>query len=297
MNTKELECFLAVCEEKSINKAAKTTFISVQGLSRMIKKIEAELEAEVQVRTQQGIELTDQGRILEKHARTIIDHMSSMNLEIEKSREGFTGELKVALSYGILGFFTPLFVVEFGEQYPEITLQFEEYTDKKVRDALWYGDCDIAITMAPVDDDRFEYRVIDESEIFLVINRDNPLSRKDYVTIDDLREQSLVIQNREFNVHRLIRSECPNHGFEPKIIFESNGVCMCNKLCQQNRGISVCMRHTIEDIKGESLKLVPFKDSPYSLKIILARRKDSIISREMEEFEKFILEWSETHRR
>lgn len=24
MNTKELECFLAVCEEKSINKAAKT---------------------------------------------------------------------------------------------------------------------------------------------------------------------------------------------------------------------------------------------------------------------------------
>ena len=67
MNTKELECFLAVCEEKSINKAAKTTFISVQGLSRMIKKIEAELGAEVLVRTQQGIELTDQGRILEKH--------------------------------------------------------------------------------------------------------------------------------------------------------------------------------------------------------------------------------------
>ena len=47
MNTKELECFLAVCEEKSIHKAADRMFISVQGMSRIIKKLESEVGAEI----------------------------------------------------------------------------------------------------------------------------------------------------------------------------------------------------------------------------------------------------------
>lgn len=51
MNTKEMECFLSVCKNKSINKAAKEMFITVQGLSRIIKKLEEELGTEVIYRT------------------------------------------------------------------------------------------------------------------------------------------------------------------------------------------------------------------------------------------------------
>ena len=105
MNTKELECFLAVCEEKSIHKAADRMFISVQGMSRIIKKLESEIGAEILHRTPQGVRLTGEGEILARHAGSIIDNISNMNREIRKSVDGVSGNLSVGISYGLLGFY------------------------------------------------------------------------------------------------------------------------------------------------------------------------------------------------
>ncbi len=44
MDTKDLRCFCRVYEERGINQAAKQLFISPQGLSRIIAKLEAELQ-------------------------------------------------------------------------------------------------------------------------------------------------------------------------------------------------------------------------------------------------------------
>lgn len=45
MDTKDLRCFRQVYEDRSINQAAKQLFITPQGLSRIITKLEGELQA------------------------------------------------------------------------------------------------------------------------------------------------------------------------------------------------------------------------------------------------------------
>ncbi len=45
MDLKELEYFKMVCEQKSITKAAHALYMTPQGLSRIIKNIENEMEA------------------------------------------------------------------------------------------------------------------------------------------------------------------------------------------------------------------------------------------------------------
>lgn len=54
MDTKDLRCFRQVYEDRSINQAAKQLFITPQGLSRIITKLEEELQARLFERTPMG---------------------------------------------------------------------------------------------------------------------------------------------------------------------------------------------------------------------------------------------------
>ena len=44
MTTKDLNCFVEVCRHGSISSAARELYISTQGLSKILQKLEAELE-------------------------------------------------------------------------------------------------------------------------------------------------------------------------------------------------------------------------------------------------------------
>ena len=47
MDTRDIRCFRLVYEERSINKAAHQIFITPQGLSRIIVKLENELQTQL----------------------------------------------------------------------------------------------------------------------------------------------------------------------------------------------------------------------------------------------------------
>lgn len=64
IDLKELEYFKIVCEQKSITKAARYLYMSQQGLSKVIKNIENELNTTLLIRKASGIELTQTGAYL-----------------------------------------------------------------------------------------------------------------------------------------------------------------------------------------------------------------------------------------
>ena len=64
MNIKELQYFKVVCEQKSITKAASVLYMTPQGLSKVMKNIEAQLEASLLIRTGAGVQLTESGKYL-----------------------------------------------------------------------------------------------------------------------------------------------------------------------------------------------------------------------------------------
>lgn len=288
MNTKELECFMAVCEEKSIHKAADKMYISVQGMSRIIKKLEAEVGAEILHRTPQGVRLTSEGEILERHASSIIDNLSNMSREIQKSVDGLNGNLSVAISYGLLGFYKPSVIVDYKNDNPDINLSFKEYTDVKAADSVWLGGSDVALVYEPVDEEQFDKTHLNSCELFMVVHKDNPLSKKSVVKIEDIKGEPLVLQNDEFNINRLIVSECEKKSFTPDIVFQSTGICMCNRLCKENKGISVATKNVINEIKSDDVLLIPFAGSPYHLDISAITRKGNIVTGEMKSFIDFM---------
>ena len=72
MDTKDLRCFRQVYEDRSINQAAKQLFITPQGLSRIITKLEGELQAPLFERTPTGMVPTESGHYFYEHSLEIL---------------------------------------------------------------------------------------------------------------------------------------------------------------------------------------------------------------------------------
>ena len=62
MDFTDFQCFVKICQYRSITDAAKSVFVSQQALSARIKRFESELGASLFTRSKKGIILTDLGQ-------------------------------------------------------------------------------------------------------------------------------------------------------------------------------------------------------------------------------------------
>lgn len=83
MQLQQLYYFREVAEQGSINKAAGTLMVTQPNLSRSIQKLEEELGLKLLVRSNKGIQLTEEGRQLYQHACGALER-----LEIIKRMSG-----------------------------------------------------------------------------------------------------------------------------------------------------------------------------------------------------------------
>ena len=80
------EIFLTVSETGSISKAADKLYISQPALSQQLKKMEKELEVDLFIRSNKGIDLTEEGKIVYKYFSMTEKLLQEMKKEIEDKK-------------------------------------------------------------------------------------------------------------------------------------------------------------------------------------------------------------------
>ena len=83
----QLKCLVDVAETKSMSKTAERLFVSPQAVSKSIKQLEEELDAELLVRTNQGVALTKIGEEVLAHAKQMLDLEQKLNQSVERHKE------------------------------------------------------------------------------------------------------------------------------------------------------------------------------------------------------------------
>ena len=143
MDTRTLVAFKTVCDAGSIGHAAEQLFISPQGLSKSMARLEAELGSALLVRTNRGVEPTRAGRLLYERADQIAGILDSLRQSIAADPPE---TLRVAASSGHLVRFGAEFRQAFEARNPGYRLAVEEYNDSGVLQALrdWDADCGFA---------------------------------------------------------------------------------------------------------------------------------------------------------
>lgn len=291
MNIRDLMLFREIVKEKSLTRASKVLYMTPQGLSRVVKSLEGELNCQLLVRTASGIELTESGMCLSEYGDRITADYRELRNEILHIQQRNHGVVDLLSAYGILRLVTPECIVAFQKKHPDIDFHYREYPDRQVERLFQEREGNVAFSIADLDENLYDISELEVFPIKLLVNENHPLSSKAAVTIHDLKYQPLYIESQEFKIHHLIKNKCREAGFEPNIIFETSGFSLCHKMVKANKGISVTVDFVFDDMRGSGMKLIPFSDGVYEWKICMITRRGDLACEAVELFKQHIMEW------
>ena len=125
MDFKQLRYFIAIADAGSLLRASERINIAQPALSVQLANLEAELGTQLVVRSNRGIELTDDGNILLLHARELIEKHSSVLAEMKSLRTP-TGSLKIGLPSNAVRLIGPAIQQAIASALPNVRLHISK---------------------------------------------------------------------------------------------------------------------------------------------------------------------------
>ena len=146
LSLRQLRYFVATAEYGQISHAAVNLSISQSAVTAAIKDLELTVGVSLFNRTPQGMELTTAGRQFLSHAYEILakvdeaTHLNLVSSDIE-------GELVVAATYTVIGYFLPLHIERLRRLFPSLDVQFFELNRESIEEGLLTNRYDIAVLL------------------------------------------------------------------------------------------------------------------------------------------------------
>lgn len=181
LNIQFLETFVRIAEFGSFSKTAINLNLSQSAVSQQMEVLEKQFGAKLFNRSIKGVELTEEGKILLKYSKIILDCLKLARKEIEDSLGEIKGVLKISSSTIPGEHLLPKFFINFKKKYPNVDYQTEvndsEISIRKLRDGL----VDLAAVGSLESEKEFEYIVLAEEELVLAVPANHELAKTDIV--------------------------------------------------------------------------------------------------------------------
>ena len=108
----------------------------------------------------------------------------------------------------------------------------------------------------------------------LIAYEGHHLCEKETVTVDDLTDEPLCLENSSFKINEFVQRKCWFKDFEPDIVYEASTLDLCYKMCRMKKCISVVPEFVHEDMKTDGLVRIPFADMDMALEIAFLTSKN-----------------------
>ncbi len=145
MELKQLKYFLCVAELGSFSKAAVQLSVAQPILSRQIRSLEHDLNAELFYRNGRGIVLSEAGKLLETYAKEIVQTAGKASFEIMAMKSSPRGRITIAMPPSIGWVLTVPLVMRCRGEFPMIALHVVEGFSGHVTEWLSTGRIDIGV--------------------------------------------------------------------------------------------------------------------------------------------------------
>ena len=288
MNIRDLDFFIKVYECRSISIASEKLFISAQGLSNVISRLEQELGCSLFNRDRAGSVPTVCGEAFYKYAVKTKSEYERMIKEIEHLSRAEKGVIRIGYSFGVMSGLTMNITQEFQNKYPEYELDFAEMPDKIVEELVLSEELDIGFA-AYVDKDKFEYDLMNESEILFVPIKDSRFYERESVSVREIADEPLTLRNRNFATSRIMMHEFEKYGADPEIMLNTGGILRSLKLRKDGMANTVIIDSVAAQIESDELRTIPFTEElKWPLYIITKKGRDC--SKAVDRFISFIKE-------
>jgi LysR family transcriptional regulator of gallate degradation len=209
MDYRQLQLFLATAERLNLSHAAEAMNMTQPGLSKSMHRLQRELGTRLYHRRGRGIELTESGRALLRHAKTIEAQLADARSEVIGIAGGKLGHARIGAGPSWLSRHLPESIAGMMAQHPNVHFTVDTGFPDRLIGRLRLGELDIVVGALPdnrIDPDLRFMRL--SSDVIRVVGRkEHPLARRRDRSLADYAAHRWILPGRQELVRqRLVRA-------------------------------------------------------------------------------------------
>ncbi|MFC5338982.1 LysR substrate-binding domain-containing protein [Leucobacter denitrificans] len=279
MEINKARAFLAVAEELHFGRAAERLHIAQPPLSRMIRALERELDAELFVRSPRQVSLTPVGEALVEPARELIMQSERMLHLVRRVQRGETGRVRLGFSGASMNSVVSELVRRAHVDRPDLTIALQgSQLSQPGLERLKAGALDAVVGRWDVLPPDIDSRVIAREQLVLALPRNHRLTSQRAVSATDLAAEPWVVlpggsgSTLSSRLHELaLRGK-----FVPRIV--ETAADSATQLLMVDAGIGVALTFSgvRENVPVHTVAFLPLEPSLGEVEVRLAWRRNEV---------------------
>ena len=270
--------------------AAEHCFISPQGISNAIHRLEAELQCTLFVRSRSGLSLTKHAKFLLPLAEKIMDNIETCDRYFSLGKN-LHQQVRLILARGAFDAFAEEPIQEFRETHPHIFLDLRNDNDVGAETAVLNKEAELALCAGPINTELFDATYICSSKFAAFVRVNHPLAELDTISIADLRPYPLTIMEEHTKTYSLLLEAANEAGTEIWVNSRVGNVGLVFESVEYEGqvGIATMALDFIATKPKSIMKAIPFREQSLRWNLQLIKRKDEPLSENADLLYKMLL--------
>lgn len=288
MNLDHLRSFFVIVESNSISRAAKKLHLTQPGLSMQLQNLENEIGAKLLIRSNKGVELTEEGNVVYEHASTILslEYNIKKNIKDLKQKKNI---LSICACKSLGEYVLPCSIYTFREIYMDLDVSLEVYNTSTVIKKLINHETNIAIITGDYESEGITTIPILQDKLVLVSGQD---VEYDNISIDEIMEIPLILRDINSNTRVLLFNILEKYSLDINdlnIILSVNSPESIKSAIVSGRGFAFLPEVVVmPELRTGTMKKINIRNFDTSFNYNLAYRDNCKFTSHEEKFKKFI---------
>jgi len=203
VNLELYRIFYIVAKHKHMTKASEELHISQPAISQSIKKLEDQLGGTLFLRSNKGMELTEEGKMFYDYVKGALELINNAENEFTSFKDLSKGEIKIGCSTTLTKLVLMDALKNFHSDYPNINVDITNDLTSNLINDLKLGKLDFVIfNESNIKETNLDLKKVKELKQGFIYN---PSFYKDDVTnFEDLNNCPLILQKEESNSRKLL---------------------------------------------------------------------------------------------
>lgn len=275
VNLELYKTFYNVAKYKSMTKAANELLVSQPAISKSIRTLEGEIGGTLFYRSNKGLELTEEGKMLYQRIKPALEIIHNAENEFMEFQKLNIGEVKIGISSVLTKCLLLDSLASFKIKYPNIKFKIENGLTSNLIQKLNEGKLDFVIyNESNIEEKNVDFTFLTQlNYVFCYNSTFFDINKKNIKSFEDLNNYPLLLQNKDSNTRKFL-DKATNDKLIPYMEVVSQDL-ICN-LSNSGLGIGFAFENLVDSI-NLNLKKISFLEIPSST-IYLAKNNNIDLS-------------------
>ncbi|MEH6589766.1 MAG: LysR family transcriptional regulator [Halioglobus sp.] len=223
METQNLKAFVLVAETGSFSSAAAKLHLTQPAVSKRIALLEQQLDADLFDRIGRNVSLTEAGRALLPHARTISSQLSDAEQSVRDLSGRVGGKLLLATSHHIGLHRLPPVLSQFSKTCPGVNIDIEFMDSEQAYDLVMQGKVELAVvTLAPTSEPSFITKPLWQDPLNFMVAKEHELSRMKKTDLKRLSRSPAILPGLNTYTGQIVKRLFDRHELPLQVSMATN---------------------------------------------------------------------------